>query len=49
MSRALFVTALLAGCYSPSVPVGAACSPSGACPDGQQCYAGTCSTQPPNR
>ncbi len=47
MGRALLVMTSLAGCYSPSVQVGAACSASGACPTGQHCYSGTCWAQPP--
>ncbi len=47
MSRALLVLTVAAGCYSPSVHEGAACSNSGACPEGQHCYAGACLSHPP--
>ena len=47
MSRALLALTFAAGCYSPSVHEGAACSNSGACPTGQLCYAGTCLSHPP--
>lgn len=47
MSRALFVVTVLAGCYDPSIRDGAPCSPSGACPEGQQCYSGTCLAEAP--
>jgi hypothetical protein len=33
---------LIAACYSPVLPSNVPCSPSGECPDGQSCTAGTC-------
>lgn len=48
MSRALFVVTVVAGCYSPSIRDGAPCSPNGACPEGQQCYGGTCFAEAPD-
>jgi len=34
----------ITACYAPSVPSNVRCSPSGACPDGQSCIAGFCTT-----
>jgi hypothetical protein len=38
--------ALVAACYSPTVPAGQPCSPNGSCPADQQCVAGTCTSAP---
>jgi hypothetical protein len=46
--RALGVV-LLTACYSPAAPDNVMCSPTGACPTGQQCYGGVCmSSAPPD-
>jgi WD40 repeat protein len=42
MRRLLGVVLLVAGCYQPRVPIGAACSDEGACPSGQTCAGGVC-------
>lgn len=39
--------ALIAACYSPTVPAGVACGPGDACPVGQQCVDGFCRIDPP--
>jgi hypothetical protein len=45
MRRLLGVVLLVAGCYQPHVPLGAACSNDGSCPTGQACVRGMC--EPP--
>jgi hypothetical protein len=45
MRRLLGVVLLVAGCYQPHVPLGAACSSDGSCPSGQTCVGGMC--EPP--
>jgi len=40
--RAWWVLLLVTGCYRPAAAPGSPCSPTGQCPSGQSCVAGTC-------